>query len=66
MSIIYDFSRKVWVYLLRSKDPPFETFKTWKILVENQIGKKVKKLRTNNSLEYYSGQFDQLCKNKGI
>ena len=34
MTIIDDFSRKVWVYFLRHKNETFPTFKKWKILVE--------------------------------
>lgn len=39
MTIIDDFSRKVWVYFLRHKIETFPTFKKWKILVETQTGK---------------------------
>ena len=35
MSIIDDYSRKVWVYVLRTKDQVFGRFKEWKVLVEN-------------------------------
>ena len=52
LSIIDDFSRRVWVYVLKHKDHVFEKFKEWKSLVENQTGKKVKKLRTDNGLEF--------------
>ena len=34
LTFIDDFSRKVWVYLLKSKDQTFEKFKEWKSLVE--------------------------------
>ena len=36
LSIIDDFSRKVWIFLLKSKDQTLESFKNWKILVEDQ------------------------------
>ena len=54
MTMVDDFSRKVWVYLLKSKDEAFETFKTWKQLVENKTEKKIKVLRRDNGLEYLS------------
>lgn len=52
MSIIDDFSRKVWLYILITKDQVFGKFKEWKALVENQTAKKLKKLKTNNRLKY--------------
>ena len=57
MTIIDDFSRKVLVYFLWHKNETFPTFRKWKILVETQIGKNVKKLRTDNGLEFCSGDF---------
>ena len=35
-------------------------------MVENQIEKKVKKLRTDNGMEFYSDQFNSYCKSEGI
>ena len=66
LSIIDDFSRKVWVYLLKSKDQTLESFKTWKTLVENQVDRKVKCLRTDNGLEFCNTAFDNFCKENGI
>ena len=61
LTFIDDFLRKVWVYLLKSKDQTFEKFKEWKSLVETQIGKKIKTLRTDNDLEYLSDSFKKFC-----
>ncbi|KAL3623657.1 hypothetical protein CASFOL_032473 [Castilleja foliolosa] len=66
LSIIDDCSRKVWIYLLKTKDEVFKTFKTWKTLVELQSGKKVKKLRTDNGLEFVSNEFNTFCREHGI
>ena len=60
-SIIDDYSRKVWVLLLKQKSDVFEKFKAWKILIENQTGKKIKTLRTDNGLEFCNKQMDDLC-----
>nr|GEU44869.1 zinc finger, CCHC-type [Tanacetum cinerariifolium] len=38
LSIIDDYSRRVWVYFLRHKNEVFSKFKEWKQLVENQTG----------------------------
>nr|GEY87648.1 retrovirus-related Pol polyprotein from transposon TNT 1-94 [Tanacetum cinerariifolium] len=50
----------------RHKDELFPTFKEWKVLTENQTGKKIKKLRTDNGLEFYGESFNVLCRKYGI
>ena len=47
------------MYLLKQKYDVFETFKKWKALVENEIGKKLKCLRLDNGGEYYSKDFEE-------
>lgn len=66
LSIIDDFSRMLWAYVLKSKDNAFETFKTWKSMVENQKGRSVKVIRIDNGLEFCNREFDQMCKDGGI
>nr|GEY13263.1 copia LTR rider [Tanacetum cinerariifolium] len=66
LSIVDDYSKRVWVYLLRFKHEAFEKFKEWKQLVENQTGRTVKKLRTDNGLELCNREFKQLCIESGI
>ncbi|KAH9660266.1 hypothetical protein KPL70_024153 [Citrus sinensis] len=66
LSIIDDFSRKVWVYVLKNKDQVFEKFKEWKHLVENQTGQRLKKLRTDNGLEFCNQPFDSFCAAEGV
>jgi hypothetical protein len=48
---IDDFFRKVWVYFMRHKSETFAKFKLWKAEMENQTGKKVKCLMTDNDIE---------------
>ncbi|CAH9067875.1 unnamed protein product [Cuscuta epithymum] len=66
LSIIDDFSRKVWVCLLEHKSDVFVRFREWKTLVENQTGRKVKTLRTDNGLEFCNKEMDKLCVDCGI
>ncbi|GJX74451.1 retrovirus-related pol polyprotein from transposon TNT 1-94 [Tanacetum coccineum] len=66
LSIVDDYSRRVWVYILRFKHEAFGKFKEWKQLVENQTGRTVKKLRTDNGLEFCNREFEQLCIESGI
>ena len=39
MTIIDDYSRKVWPYFLKNKSEAFSAFKEWKTMVEKQIGR---------------------------
>ena len=41
-------------------------FRTFKALVENQIGKKIKILRTDNGTEYETNEFNNFCREAGI
>jgi transposase InsO family protein len=66
LTIIDDYSRKVRPYFLKDKSQAFSAFKEWKTMVENQTEKKVKKLRTNNGMEFCSHEFKSYCKSEGI
>ena len=66
VTFVDDFSRRVWVYTLKSKDEVFETFLVWKKMVENQAGRKIKVLRSDNGTEYRNDQFSYFCKKEGI
>nr|GEZ90109.1 retrovirus-related Pol polyprotein from transposon TNT 1-94 [Tanacetum cinerariifolium] len=50
----------------RFQHEAFEKFKEWKQLVENQTGRTIKKLRTDNGLEFCNREFKQLCIRSGI
>ncbi|GAA0184077.1 hypothetical protein LIER_31382 [Lithospermum erythrorhizon] len=52
-------------YAIKFKDQVFNHFKSFHVLVERQIGKPLKCIRTDNEGEYI-GSFDQYCKDKGI
>ena len=68
ITFIDDFSRKTWIYFLRSKksDEVFLWFQEFKALVENQTRKKIKVLRSDNGGEYTSHAFDEFCRPEGI
>lgn len=44
----------------------FDTFKRWKAEVENQMGLKIKCLRSDNGGEYDRSEFKALCAVEGI
>ncbi|CAA7023985.1 unnamed protein product [Microthlaspi erraticum] len=66
ISFIDDYSKKLWVYFLRTKDEAFSKFKEWKEAVESHTEKKIKCLRTDNGLEFCNTLFDDLCRKSGI
>ena len=66
LSMIDDYSRRVWVILLKDKSKTFKSFKNWKTQIENQTDKKIKYLRTDNGLEFCNADFDNLCKEYGV
>jgi hypothetical protein len=63
---IDDYSRKTWLYLLKSKDEVFNKFQEFKAEIENLTNKKIKTLRTDNEGEYTSKEFVAFCKSAGI
>ncbi len=65
-TFIDDFSRKTCVYLLKAKGEAFEKFKQYKALVENEIGHKIKVLRSDNGGEFVSKKFDAFLVECGI
>ena len=54
VSFIDDFSRKVWIYVLKHKNEALGKFKEWITLIENQTDKKINRLRIDNGLKYCS------------
>jgi len=66
ISFTDDWSRKVWVYFLKTKDEAFASFTEWKKMVETQSERKLKHLRTDNGLEFCNHKFNEVCKKEGI
>jgi hypothetical protein len=60
VSFIDDYSRKTWLYLLKSKDEVFNKFKEFKALIENLFERKIKILRSDNGGEYTSKRVCEL------
>jgi transposase InsO family protein len=51
---------------MKTKDEVFSWFRDFKAQVENQTGKKIKVLRSNNEGEYTSNDFKDFCNEEGI
>ena len=61
-----DYSRKMWVYLLKEKSDAFGMFKKYKAVVEKGTGKSIKMLRTDRGGEFCSKEFTSYCEEMGI
>ena len=57
VTFIDDFSRKTWIYFLKTKDEVFSRFQEFKALVENSTGRKIKVLRSEYGGEYKGNIF---------
>ena len=62
LNFIDDFSRYCWVYFLKLKSEFFYHFKVFKPLVENQSGRKLKILRSDNGGEYVKSELINILK----
>ena len=66
MILIDDATRFCYVYLLRTKDEALDYFKIYKAEVENQLERKIKRLRSDRGGEYFPKMFDEFCEEHGI
>ena len=61
VTFIDDYSRKTWIYFLKTKDEVFGKFKEFKALIENHLERRIKTLGTDNGREYTSKEFESFC-----
>jgi transposase InsO family protein len=66
ITFIDDCTKFCYVYLMKTKDEALHYFKIYKAEVENQIEKKVKRLRSDRGGEYFSNDFSEFCAVHGI
>ena len=64
VTFINDYSRFIRVYLLRNKDETFNMFLSYKVEVENQLDRKIKRIRTDRGGKYIP--LNDYCENEGI
>ena len=59
VTFIDDYYQKTWIYFLKTKesDEVLDRFKEFKVLVENQTGRRIRVLRSNNGGGYTSRGF---------
>ena len=61
-----DYSRYGYVYLMKRKFETFEKFKVFWAKVENQLGKRIKAIRSYQGGEYLLGDFKDYLTQNGI
>lgn len=66
VTFIDDYTRKTFVYFLKTKDEVFEKFKIFQVLVEKETGRKIKVIRSDNGGEYISACFQKYLQSCGI
>ena len=66
LTIVDDYTRAVWVYLIKSKDEVFDSINIFYNLIKNQFEKTVKVFRSDNGTEFQNQIFNKFCDNMGI
>ena len=66
MTLIDDSTIFCYVSLLNTKDEALHYFKIYKAEVENQLEKKVKRVRYDRGVQYFYNEFDLFCVEHGI
>ncbi|KAJ0535497.1 putative RNA-directed DNA polymerase [Helianthus annuus] len=66
LTVVDDYSRVVWCYLLRNKMEVFENLKIFYELILTQFKQKVKIFRSDNGTEFVNSNMNNFCKTKGI
>jgi Integrase core domain len=64
--MVDDYSRYMWIVLLKSKDKAFQAFKEIKVAAEVETNAKLKAFRTDRGSEFKSNEFNDYCKQMGI
>jgi hypothetical protein len=66
ISFIDDATRYCQLYLIKMKDEALNYFKIYKAEVENQLERKIKRVRSDRGGEYLSNDFGEYCAEHGI
>ncbi|KAL2246006.1 UNVERIFIED_CONTAM: Retrovirus-related Pol polyprotein from transposon RE1 [Sesamum indicum] len=66
LTIVDDHSRCTWTFLMQQKSQTFSLLKDFHRMICTQFDKKIKKIRTDNGLEFLSEQCQNFFKQEGI
>ncbi|KAL2920586.1 Retrovirus-related Pol polyprotein from transposon RE1 [Bienertia sinuspersici] len=65
-TIVDDWSRQTWVFMLRNKSEVVSVMEHFLFLIENQFGKTIKCIRSDNARELTEGRMKEIYQKKGI
>lgn len=66
LTIVYDFSRTTWTFLMKTKSQSVSILKKLFIMIQNQLKKNVKILRSDNGSEFVNKECGQMLGDFGI
>ncbi|GJR34587.1 ribonuclease H-like domain-containing protein [Tanacetum coccineum] len=66
LTIVNDYSKAVWTYLLKTKDEVFDCFVNFIKLIHNQFDAKIKTIRSDNGTEFVNKKMFTLFSDLGI
>lgn len=66
ITIVDDHSRKVFIYFLKKKSQALECFEDFKKEAENQTGRRIKAIGTDNGKEFVNREFSAFLRSCGI
>ncbi|KMQ84505.1 retrovirus-related pol polyprotein from transposon tnt 1-94, partial [Lasius niger] len=66
VTFVDDCTRWCEIYFIKQKSDVLNAFKEFKTYAENQTGKRIKHLQSDNGREYCNGEFDTFLKEQGI
>jgi transposase InsO family protein len=66
LTIVDDYSRNTWVYLMRFKSETYSCLKHFCLLIKNQFSCPVRHIRTDNGQEFLSHRIQQFFHDEGI
>jgi hypothetical protein len=64
VSFVDEYSRMMWLYLIKTKDEVLTVFQKFKVMVEKQAKRGIKILRSDGGGEYTSTAFKNFCTSK--
>ncbi|XP_071687657.1 uncharacterized protein [Rutidosis leptorrhynchoides] len=66
LTIVDDYSRAIWIYMLKSKEDVHDNVFSFVQLLENQFTKRIKIIRSDNGTEFLNNKMADFLKTKGI
>lgn len=66
LTFVDDYSKVAQIYVIKSKSEVYNCFVKYVNLIENMLGKKIKKLRCDNGTEYMDNEIYKFVREKGI